>query len=203
MRVCHFFLVIAILFSSCNRKESNSSSIFSIQKSITIHLQPFDDFPNQSLIKIEKRLKVIYSNVKVNLPIPFPENSWNQKKSRHRADLLIKFLTEKANKDELIIGLTTKDISTSKDGKSDWGVFGLGYKPGKSCIASSFRLKGNREDKLFKVAIHELGHTQGLPHCPTKNCFMRDAEGKDHLDEETMFCPKCKEVLINCGWNLK
>jgi archaemetzincin len=55
-------------------------------------------------------------------------------------------------------------------------------------------------EKLFKVAIHELGHTQGLKHCPVNDCLMRDAEGKDHLDEEKDFCKKCKAVLINAGW---
>lgn len=203
MKKILFLIPFLILFSSCNNKESNSSFLFSEKKKITIYLQPFEDFPTRYLANIEKNLKTIYSDVKVNKSIPFPDNSWNYNKSRHRADMLIKFLTQKANEGELIIGLTTNDISTSKDGKSDWGVFGLGYKPGKSCIASSFRLKGKKEEKLFKVAIHELGHTQGLPHCPVKNCFMRDAEGKDHLDEETEFCSKCKTVLKESGWKLK
>lgn len=58
-------------------------------------------------------------------------------------------------------------------------------------------------DAFPKAYIHELGHTQGLPHCPIKNCFMRDAEGKDVLNEETGFCKSCKTVLIRHGWNLK
>ncbi len=81
---------------------------------------------------------------------------------------------------------------------------GLGFCPGKSCIASSFRLKGNNKlEKLYKVAIHELGHTQGLPHCSVKTCLMRDAEGKDCLNEETGFCKSCKAVLVKAGWALR
>lgn len=76
-------------------------------------------------------------------------------------------------------------------------------------MASTFRLKGkNRLEKLFKVAIHELGHTQGLArtkskHCPEKSCLMRDAQGKDNWDQLKEFCPKCKPVLIQAGWALK
>lgn len=79
----------------------------------------------------------------------------------------------------------------------------LGYQPGSSCVVSTFRLsKINLPDQYLKLSIHELGHTQGLPHCPDKTCFMRDAEGKNHTNEETGFCPKCKAVLIEKGWVL-
>jgi archaemetzincin len=81
---------------------------------------------------------------------------------------------------------------------------GLGYCPGKSCVASTFRLHGNnRFEKLVKVALHELGHTEGLNHCPEKTCLLRDAEGKDHLNEEKGFCASCKKYLIKKGWELK
>jgi len=77
---------------------------------------------------------------------------------------------------------------------------GLSFQPGNACIASTFRLdKQNLLDQLFKVAIHELGHTQGLDHCNVKTCYMRDAEGKNTTDQEIGFCDKCKSVLIAKG----
>ena len=100
--------------------------------------------------------------------------------------------------------MTSKDISTTKDKIKDWGIMGLGFCPGNSCIASTFRLnKSEIYTQFFKVAIHELGHTQGLQHCIVKTCFMRDAEGKNHTNEEKEFCSDCKEILINAGWDLK
>jgi archaemetzincin len=102
---------------------------------------------------------------------------------------------------DVTIGLTTKDISTTKGDKLDWGIMGLGYCPGNACVASSFRLKGiNKLEKLFKVSIHELGHTFGLNHCQIGNCLMRNAEGKDHLNEMLDFCRACKQQLENVGW---
>jgi archaemetzincin len=101
------------------------------------------------------------------------------------------------------VGLTNKDISTDNGNIPDWGVMGLGYQPGKSCVVSTFRLsKRNLKEQYFKVAIHELGHTQGLPHCPNKTCLMTDAEGKNNTDKENGFCEKCKAFLIAKGWKL-
>jgi archaemetzincin len=200
MKSIFFIPIIGLLcLTGCMQKQNPLSE----SEKITIILQSFEDFPETYLNEVHKNLKTVYSSIKVAKKIPFPEETWNYNKTRRRADASIAYLTNIAGKNQLVIGLTTQDISTSKDGKSDWGVFGLGYRPGKSCIASTFRLKGNKTGKLFKVAIHELGHTQGLPHCPVKNCFMRDAEGKDVLDQEHEFCKNCKTVLIKHGWNLK
>ena len=92
-------------------------------------------------------------------------------------------------------------ISTTKNEIKDFGVMGLGFRPGNACVASSFRLsKQNKLDQLFKVAIHELGHTQGLPHCEVKTCFMRDAEGKNQTNDEKEFCSSCKIKLEKKGW---
>ena len=81
---------------------------------------------------------------------------------------------------------------------------GLGFCPGKACIASTFRLSKIETNKqLFKVAIHEMGHTFGLPHCAIKYCFMRDAEGGYPTNKEKDFCTKCKSFLIKHGWDKK
>jgi len=191
-------LLSVLFFICCGPKEKTTP-----EATIIIVLQPLADFPKAYTLEVEKNLRKIYTPVKVSKNLPFPEGSWNHNKSRRRADALIAYLTNLAGNNELIIGLTNKDISTTKNGINDWGVFGLGYCPGQSCIASTYRLKGNTTEKLFKVAIHELGHTQGLRHCPRKNCFMRDAKGKDVLQEETEFCQPCQLVLQNHHWNVK
>ncbi len=201
------YLAIAILFSACNQshnkdsaKNSNPPSPPPKKKLVVIAIQPFVDMPKENVDYVAQCLKKMYANVIINKPIEFPKNSLNQAKTRHRADSIIKFLSAQTKPGYLTIGLTKGDISTTKN-TPDWGVMGLGYCPGKSCIASSFRLHGkNKMEKLFKVAIHELGHTQGLPHCSVNDCLMHDAEGKDRLDQEKEFCKKCKSVLINAGW---
>ncbi len=200
-------LAIVILCSACNQnhknesaKKSDHNSPYQKKKLVVIAIQPFIDIPKEDVDYVASYLKKMYTNVVINAPIQFPKNSLNQAKTRHRADSLIRFLSAQTKPGYLTIGLTKGDISTTKN-TPDWGIMGLGYCPGNSCIASSFRLHGkNKMEKLFKVAIHELGHTQGLKHCSVNDCLMHDAEGKDRLDEEKEFCKKCKAVLINAGW---
>lgn len=152
-------------------------------------------------------IRTVYTDIKKFLPAvevvaakPLPAHAYNKERGRYRADSLIHWMGRKANPDQIFIGITDVDISTTKDGKPDWGVMGLGFQPGKAAIASNFRMKN--KDQFWKVAIHELGHTSGLPHCPVKSCFMRDAEGGNPTAEEKEFCNKCRSTLIKEGWRL-
>lgn len=170
----------------------------------TIAIQPFDDVPVSYLQHVELELKKYYPQVVTRAPFALPKAAYYQPNNRYKADSIIDFLKAR-NPDNLVtLGITTKDISTSKGSYSDWGIMGLGYCPGKSCVASTFRLHGNNKlEKLVKVALHELGHTQGLKHCPQEGCLMRDAKGKDHLNQLNTFCSSCKKVMEKEGWDFK
>ncbi|MDX2173664.1 MAG: Zn-dependent protease [Bacteroidota bacterium] len=164
-------------------------------------MQPFDDIPQKQITYIYNELLKVYPNVVINKSIPLPKKAYYSKRNRYRADTLIRYLLTLNQKGHVTIGLTSKDISDTKDHLPDYGIMGLGYQPGGSCVVSTFRLsKKNLLPQFFKLAVHELGHTQGLPHCPLKTCFMRDAEGKNHADEEKEFCSKCKAHLVSKGW---
>ncbi len=168
---------------------------------IIILIQPFKDIQPETVAKVAEGIKKIYPKVKVLDAIDFPENTYYKERNRYRADSIIKFLDKETKEGFVTIGLTSKDISATRGKIKDFGIMGLGYRPGKACVASKFRLsRKNPDEQFYKIAIHELGHTQGLPHCPEKMCFMRDAEGKNPTDEETDFCQKCKAFLINKNW---
>ncbi|MDZ4664541.1 MAG: Zn-dependent protease [Bacteroidota bacterium] len=195
-------LGIVFLFTFCFYSFRNPSSLYS--KKIIIDLQPFDDLPKEYLNYVHSELKKMYSDIEIKKSIPLPKLAWYSPRKRYRADSLIRYLSRRTPEGHLTIGLTTKDISTTSGNIKDWGIMGLGYCPGKSCIASSFRLtKDKKLLQLFKVSIHELGHTQGIPHCPKNTCYMQDAEGKNKTDEEVGFCAKCKNILQKAGWALK
>lgn len=146
-------------------------------------------------------------------PIPIPDRAFTQIKSpRYRADSLIRILRHhKPDSLNYIIGLTKKDISVTKKDKNgnikqpeskyaDWGILGLGFRPGVSCIVSTFRLYHSDErkfiDRLKKVSLHELGHNLGLDHCPSEDCLMRDAaESVKTVDfVKLSLCDKCKKA---------
>lgn len=194
-----FCALLMILNISC--QHSNSSGK---ENKITIDIQPFSGISAEEANYIFNEIRKVYPNVFLNKPIPLPSSAFYVLRNRYRADSLIQFLNLKTADKHATIGLTNKDISTSKNAIADWGVMGLGLCPGKACVASTFRLsKTEKLMQLFKVAIHELGHTQGLPHCAVKSCFMRDAEGRNPTNEEKDFCADCKKFLANKGWNFK
>jgi archaemetzincin len=113
---------------------------------------------------------------------------------------------------DFVLGLTSKDISVTKKDKwgkvktptykyADWGIMGLAYCPGNSCIVSTFRIQHLNPKTHFtrfkKVAVHEFGHNLGLPHCPDKTCVMTDAvESVKTIDNAKLeLCGKCKAQL--------
>ena len=170
-------------------------------QAITIHIQPFNDISPTIISHILKELKAIYPHIILKPPITLPALAYYPARQRYRADSLIAYLADRTSEGFVTIGLCSHDISTTKDNIKDWGVMGLGYQPGKACMVSTFRLKKDSvQNELFKVSIHELGHTQGLPHCEEKRCFMRDAEGGNPTDDEKDFCPNCKQLLKSKGW---
>ena len=205
MRNLFSYFVFLLLIISCNN--SSNQNIQNDEETIkkkTIIIQPFIGLPKKDIEFVAHELYKIYTNIEVRNPIVLPKTAYYKSRSRYRADSLIKFLSKLTPTGYLTIGLTDKDISATKNNIQDWGLMGLGLCPGNACIASTFRLnKTKKALQLFKIAIHELGHTEGLKHCPNKNCFMKDAKGKNHTDELTEFCTSCKKILIQKGWNLK
>jgi len=193
----YILLAFFLSFASCHGHEPNSKQ----NKFIVIDIQPFVGISNDQSLYVANELAKVYPHIFIKKIIQLPESAYYPERNRYRADSLIHFLNHITSEGHITIGLTDKDISTTKDSIADWGVLGLGFCPGKACVASTFRLsKSETKMQLFKVAIHELGHTEGLPHCTVKACFMRDAEGHNTTDEEKEFCPKCKQRLIDKGW---
>lgn len=180
-----------------------------------IALQPFDNFDQALVDTLVKTVEHTYNAHVVVLPtraLP-PEAFVNTKTPRYRADILIKFLKgEKSDTIDFIVGLTDRDISTAKkneDGSlkkpeskyADWGIFGLGYQPGVSCVVSTYRLRHSENlkfvSRLKKVTLHELGHNMGLTHCDSELCLMRDAvetiKTIDHVNLQ--LCDNCKHKI--------
>ena len=177
------------------------SAATAVKKPIIIDIVPYNDMPLELTNYIYSEFTKIYSNAKLLASIPLPHSAYYSVRNRYRGDSLIRQLSAHTPANHVTLALTTKDISTTKGKFADWGIMGLSYCPGNACVASIFRLKNNKE-QFFKIAIHELGHTQGLCHCHVKTCFMRDAEGKNTTGEEKELCLKCKKILIKAGWML-
>lgn len=132
--------------------------------------------------------------------LPLSDDILTDTKTRYDASkILVKYLS---NRNLLLI--TEKDIAHHKNAEfPEWGIFGLGFRPGKTCVVSTFRLQRNVTHEQFlvrlkKVALHEIGHNLGLDHCANHSeCMMHDANGtiKQVDKEKVWFCNQCKAQL--------
>lgn len=209
MRVFIYIVLSACLLLACNSSDSDQRTKqprFIKPKIKHVGLQPFTDFPEARSQLIKTEIEAFYDcKVSILPPIEFPEHAWYAPRSRYRADSLIAFLrSTKADSLNYVMGLCRKDISTTKEPHEDWGILGLGYCPGSSCIVSTYRLKKSAKneahlnERLVKVSLHELGHNFGLRHCTKSEiCLMRDAAGTvKTVDEEAkVLCDFCRKRI--------
>lgn len=186
-------------------------------RTLVVGIQPFEDFSPALIDTVNKTLQAVYGfDVSVLPSIKLPKSAFTtlRNRKRYRADSLIRYLRQiRPDSVDYIIGLTRKDISTTKRGKDgqikkpasryvDWGIFGLGFRPGPSCIVSNYRLKLKDKQKyhmrLKKICMHEIGHNLGLPHCADHpKCVMRDAaETIKTIDNVDLWlCDSCKRKI--------
>ena len=173
-------------------------------------LQPLGArFPEDLAAEVGRRLTDEYGlAVTIRTPVELPAAAYYPKRGRYRAEKLLDFLDETlgdAPAGTRILGLAEVDISTTKAPHEDWGIFGLGELPGRASVLSSFRLKRGAKDRahlrrrVANVAVHELGHTLGLPHCEehAARCVMLDAEGSIANTDSTTghLGPACRALL--------
>lgn len=169
-----------------------------------IAVQPLGEVRAERLAVVRQGLEKAFGQKVATLPVmALPKAAWYEPRARYRADILLDELAgHTPGTWRIVIGLTAKDISVTKDQHEDWGIFGLGQLDGRTCVVSTFRLGARGADeaklreRLRKVAIHEAGHVMGLAHCPHAGCVMRDAEASiATVDAETgMFCESCAKA---------
>ncbi len=160
-------------------------------------------------IALVKQALVEFFDVQIRvLPrVDLPEQAYYHPRRRYRAEKLLPFLTEKLPSDgHRILGLTGVDISAHKGSIEDWGIIGAAKLGGKACIISSFRFHSASMQKvlepiiLAKIAVHEVGHTLGLGHCPTRGCLMEDSGGMVRTcNREFDICLNCRNRLRSMG----
>ena len=191
-------IIVLLVMFSVQGCRNNSPCITSAAVPLTVKLLPLGGIDDRWVADMYKQLKTYHARVELLPAEKLPVAAWYAPRSRYRADSIIRWLQSRAADNEVYLAITAADISTNKGTIKDFGIMGLGYCPGKACVASVYRLKN--KNNFYKVALHELAHTTGLRHCPEKTCYLRDAEGRDPTAEENSFCEKCTAYLQQHGW---
>ena len=81
-------------------------------------------------------------------------------------------------------------------------VLGEAHLDGRCALVSTHRLREEHygyapnsrllQQRLEKEALHELGHSHGLVHCPSWNCVMHASATVEDVDlKATRFCRSC------------
>ncbi|HEY6504943.1 MAG TPA: hypothetical protein VIZ28_13285 [Chitinophagaceae bacterium] len=196
--------LLLILLVSCTRGNRTDETSHRNDAKHTIGILPFNGVDLTLVKKIKSGLEQrLTTEVTILDQQKLPQSAYYRSRNRYIADSLLLYLSI-ANQERFdkIIGVTVADISTAKKPYINWGVMGLGYCPGEACVISSYRVKatanGSRHfiNRMIVLAMHELGHTYSLPHCSSRICIMKDAEGRMNLDNGNTYC-------INCAFYLK
>jgi archaemetzincin len=157
---------------------------------------------------LSSALRNFYAVDVQQLPMqPLPRSAYYAPRSRYRAERLLHHLEGSVPEGAFrVMGVTAVDISTTKGPHADWGILGLANMDGSVCVLSSLRCRRSAKSstharvRFEKTAVHELGHTFGLEHCPSDGCLMRDGNGTVlTTDSEHELCGACTRRLSERG----
>ena len=91
------------------------------------------------MIYLKKSIKEFYGyDCVIKTKISFTNDILASSRTRYEASKIL----NKYNSNQNVLIITEKDIAYRKSSQfPEWGIFGLGLRPGKTCVISTFRLK--------------------------------------------------------------
>ncbi len=163
-----------------------------------IYIQPVGEIGKEIVGYLATRLERIFGYpCKVAQPTRVPDSSYSADREQYNAEVLIAGMTEKTPVDaKRLLGVVDVDLFVP-------GLnFVFGLAAGNAAIISLTRLRPEyygekKNESLFreralKEAIHELGHTFGMRHCPDIRCIMHFSNRLEDTDiKGPGFCKAC------------
>jgi len=169
-----------------------------------IYLTSVGDSDQQVLAGVETCLAHYFAfDIRRFDPFPDPGYAYDPKAGQYSSSLIVKELVRKCPADAVrLFAVTEKDLFIPML----TFVFGQAQLGGLVAIISLARLRQEfyhlppngalLAARSMKEALHEVGHTFGLIHCPDRACTMSLAINIQQLDRRgTAFCRSC-EVSI-------
>ena len=135
-------------------------------------------------------------------PLPHPDYAYDRRRGQYRSDDILARLRRLELPAERWLGVVDVDLYTP--GLNF--VFGQATMGGPAAVIALPRLRQSFyglpedralfEERAVKEAVHELGHTYGLGHCPDPKCVMYFSNSLLDTDAKSRhFCPACRALL--------
>ena len=147
----------------------------------------------------------LMATVRTLSSIPLPPGSFESRRNQYYSTMILKEMLGNVPRDALkLLGVTDKDLCIP----ILTYVFGEAQVGGTAAVVSLARLRQEHYglapdrplllERLRKESLHELGHTFGLYHCPSRECVMYlsntvvdvDTRGRD-------FCTGCRTIVAS------
>jgi archaemetzincin len=134
-------------------------------------------------------------DVKIAQAQPLPPEAFNARRQQYRADEFLKVAQRESG--DRVLAVTERDLYA---GNLNFAL-GLAESFGKCAVISLCRLRMGVDQEEFrrrvvKEAVHELGHTFGLPHCAKSSCVMFFSNSLADTDRKsTDWCDACQKKL--------
>jgi archaemetzincin len=160
---------------------------------------PLDGPPANEIVQLVVDLRREEVNATLVDPVALPASAYDRGRGQFRAERLLGAVREIDGR--RVLGVTARDVYA---GGLNF-AFGIADSPGRAAVISLFRLHIGADGVLFraralKEAVHELGHTLGLGHCPNPECVMHFSNSLADTDRKTSrLCPTCRAASRTGG----
>ena len=169
-----------------------------------INLIPLGNIDLSLLDKLSEDLQLKFSaDCQILKALDLPPIAYNSERNQYQAGKILERISElKLPVRSKTLGIYDVDLYTADSNF----VFGQAEMGDRDCVISLFRLNpefyGQEFDeqifysRILKEAVHELGHTFRLYHCPDAKCVMHFSNSlKDTDYKSSEFCKRCKSEL--------
>ncbi len=170
-----------------------------------IHLLPIGEVSGQTLEGLSTSLQKVFSvSVVLHEPVGLPASSFDPTRHQNLSTPILKSLARfksSLTQVERVLGVVDVDLYAADLNF----VFGEADPKEGVAVISLARLRQEfyglppddklLQDRALKEAVHELGHTYGLGHCPDQACVMHFSKNLEDTDKKSWnFCAKCNPV---------